>query len=92
MNIMLIGYMFLIFGLIFLFISLFKYTEEEHQKRLKKYPWMQGDEFFLEVESNITLVFIVISKSYSITKMVLILLSLIPITIGVCTLRGFLNV
>lgn len=65
----LISFIFLISGLVFLYLILTKYTEEAHKRELKKNKWMKND--YYNYENPIF--FRIMSNSYIIAKIVLIL-------------------
>ncbi|WP_226578723.1 hypothetical protein [Halobacillus litoralis] len=74
----LISLFFLIGGLLFLYFILAKYTEEAHQKEVKKNNWMKKDKTNYENP----LFFKLMSHSYMLTKSILIICA------GIFTLVG----
>ncbi|TFB13460.1 hypothetical protein E3U55_15920 [Filobacillus milosensis] len=75
-------FFFLTGGFIFLYLVLTKYTEEAHQKELKKNKWMKKDYYNYEN----AIFYRIMSNSYLIAKTFLIIGSLIPIAIGLLIL------
>ncbi|WP_163536261.1 hypothetical protein [Gracilibacillus sp. YIM 98692] len=73
---------FLLGGLVFLFLVITKYTEEAHQKEIKKNKWMKKDYYHYEN----AIFYRIMSNSYWIAKTLLIIASLIPIAIGILLL------
>ncbi|SIR87664.1 hypothetical protein SAMN05878482_106344 [Peribacillus simplex] len=91
MGALVVGLLFLIPGIIFLLLVMFKYTEEEHQKELIKYQWVRNDRFLSWVEWELVLFHKIASKSYIIAKVIILLISLIPIAIGILALWAFFS-
>lgn len=85
-----VGLLFLIFGLTFFLLFLFKYTEEEHRKELRKYQWVRNDKLLSWAESDLVLFHKIASKSYIIAKVVILFFAFIPIIIGIFALWAFL--
>ncbi|KGX83203.1 hypothetical protein [Pontibacillus marinus] len=75
-------FFFLTGGLIFLYLVITKYTEEAHQKEIKKNKWMKKD--YYNYENPIF--YRIMSNSFWIAKALLIIASLIPIVIGILIL------
>ncbi|WP_108671794.1 hypothetical protein [Peribacillus acanthi] len=86
-----VGLLFLIFGLTFFLLVLFKYTEEEHQKELKKYQWVRNDKFLSWAEWDLVLFHKIASKSYIIAKVIILFFAFIPIAIGIFALWAFFS-
>jgi hypothetical protein len=86
MNPLVIGLLFLIPGIIFFLFVLFKYTEEENQKEVKKYEWIRNDTYASWSEQDMILFHKIASKSYVMAKIILLIIALIPVAIGVFAL------
>jgi len=91
MDALVVGLLFLIFGLTFFLLVLFKYTEEEHQKELKKYEWVRNDKFLSWAEWDLVLFHKIASGSYIIAKVIILFVALIPIAIGIFALWAFFS-
>jgi hypothetical protein len=91
METLFIGLSFLIFGLACFFWFLFTYTKDAHQKELEKWQWVRDDKFFSQVESDISLLHRIGSKSYILTKAILLFFALIPVAMGVFALWVFFS-
>lgn len=73
---------FLLGGLVFLILIVTKYTEEAHEKELTKNNWMKRSN-----DKNVIFYWLM-SRSYIITKILLIIAALIPLSIGILMLWG----
>ncbi|MBH0230721.1 hypothetical protein [Halobacillus yeomjeoni] len=69
-------------GFIFLFLVITKYTEEAHEKEMKKNKWMKED--YYNYENPI--IYRLMSSSFWIAKTMLIIAALIPIAFGMLLL------
>jgi hypothetical protein len=83
---LIIGIIFLISGVIFFLLVLFKYTEEEHQKELKKYQWVEEIKHISWFNMDLVIFKKIANNSYIITKVIMILIAVIPIVIGILAL------
>lgn len=82
MDALVVGLLFLIPGIIFFIWVLLKYTEEAHLKEVKKWKWIRNDTYASWAEQDMILFHKIASKSYILAKIILLLLSLIPVVIG----------
>lgn len=89
MDALVVGLLFLMFGLAFFLLVLFKYTEKEHQKELKKFQWVRNNKFLSWAEWDLVLFHKIGSKSYIIAKVILLLIALFPIAIGALALWSY---
>ncbi|KZE64125.1 hypothetical protein AWM68_13545 [Fictibacillus phosphorivorans] len=83
MNSLTFGLLFFIPGVAFFLLILFKYTEQEHQKELKKYAWFREDKRKWLWDSDFALFTKIAEKSFIITKIIMLLLSLYMVAAGV---------
>jgi hypothetical protein len=91
MEALFIGLSFLIFGLACFFWFLLTYTKDAHHKELEKWQWVRDDKFFSRVESDISLLHRIGSKSYILTKVILLFFAFIPVVFGVFALWLFFS-
>jgi membrane protein required for beta-lactamase induction len=91
MEALFIGLSFLILGLACFFWFLFKYTKDAHKKELEDWQWVRDDKFFSWVEWDISLLHRIGSKSYILTKVILLFFALIPVVFGVFALWVFFS-
>lgn len=67
----------------FFLLILFKYTEQEHQKELEQYAWFREDKRKWLWDSDFALFTKIAEKSFIITKIIMLLLSLYMVAAGV---------
>lgn len=89
MNPLTFGLLFFIPGVAFFLLILFKYTEQEHQKELDKYAWFREDKRKWLWDYDFALFTKIAEKSFIITKIIMLLLALIPVVVGVFGLCAY---
>ncbi|MBH0169211.1 hypothetical protein [Fictibacillus sp. 18YEL24] len=83
MDSLIFGLAFFIPGAAFFLWIVFKYTKEEHQKELQKYAWFREDKMKWLWDSDFALFTKIAEKSFMITKIIMLLLSLFVVAAGV---------
>ncbi|MFE1245754.1 hypothetical protein ACFW35_16615 [Fictibacillus sp. NPDC058756] len=91
MDALIVGLMFFIPGILFFFWVLFKYTEEEHRKEIKKWRWFREDKSLWVWDPEFALFQKIANKSYYIAKVIIMLSALIPVIIGAFALWVFFS-
>lgn len=80
MDALIVGFLFLMFGLTFFLLVIFKYTEKAHWQEVEKWGWIQEHKY---VDPEMSLFHRIASKSFIIAKAILLLTALIPTAIGI---------
>ncbi|WP_409293960.1 hypothetical protein V1498_12160 [Peribacillus sp. SCS-26] len=86
MNFLTAGLLLFIFGLTLFLLILFTYTEDAHQKEIKKYKWVRNDLYASWAEQDVILFHKIASKSFVPAKVIILILAFFPLAFGVFAL------